>query len=556
MMYELEIALMEMNLKTALSALATVSHQLATIKAEMAKVQPEPEISILQLAKTPPALSLVPVAPAVTVVPEPPNGKIELAGWPVETNKSSSQAWIDAPPTVEPVKPKVEVVPMDEPLIINDEWQRVLDLLNNGTEHLFITGDAGTGKSTLLGYFLEHTRKMAAVVAPTGVSALRIRGETIHRFMRLGAHAYEKGDVQHISDDTRRKKYEALDILIVDEISMVRADIMDAIEEFLRKNGPKPGRPFGGVRLVMFGDLFQLPPVSKESGERKFLEDRYGTPDPYFFHAEAWRDNPLKICQLTTIFRQKDPAFTEALNAIRKGVMTAEHLKLINSRVVPAFRPPANDDLWLTLTTTNAAAEQANSRMLNLIQSPARVFEATVTDEFDLKNAPTDKSLTLKAGAAVIFIRNDPDGHWVNGTMAKVVDVEPLIVNVRGEEFELEPETWEQIRYTYDEDKKKLTREIVGKFVQVPLKLAAAITIHKSQGLTVDKAIIDLDRGAFAAGQAYVGLSRCRTLEGIVLRREVKERDLIVSTEVQKFMRGEPIARPHGQMTLLTGTEA
>lgn len=438
-----------------------------------------------------------------------------------------------------------------EQLVINDEWQRVLDLLNNGDGHVFITGDAGTGKSTLLQYFVQHCRKNVAIVAPTGVAALRAGGQTLHSFFRFGAHAMENDDISRISDDKWRQKYERLDILVIDEISMVRADVMDAVEKHLRVNGPKTGRPFGGVRLIVIGDLYQLPPVSKENNEKKYLISRYGTDTPYFFHAECWRDAAPKIVELTTIFRQKDPAFTAALNAIRRGTVTPEHLMLINSRVDPKFVPSLTGDLWLTLTTTNHAAEQANIKMLSSLPGSARYFDAKVVGDFNLKDAPTAEHLELKPGAVVMFIRNNPEGGWVNGTLGKVLEVEPLIVEVKGEEKEVEPETWEKIQYEWDESKKKLTKNIVGKFTQIPLKPAAAITIHKSQGLSLDHAIIDLSHGAFASGQAYVGISRLRSLDGMVLRRALKESDLITSQEVINFMTGKPIARPGGQLSLM-----
>lgn len=448
-----------------------------------------------------------------------------------------------------PAAPVISVAPaapepakVEEPLIINEEWKAVLDTLHNGADDVFITGGAGTGKSTLLNYFTTSYKGAAAIVAPTGVAALRISGQTIHSFFGFGAHALGIEDIPSLSD-SRRAKYKALDMLIIDEVSMVRADLMDAIDRFMRLNGRDKDRPFGGCRLIMIGDLFQLPPVSKEANEKKWLVQRYGTDTPYFFHAEVWRHRPIRICQLTTIFRQKDRTFTDALNAIRKGEMNADHLKLINSRVNPLFVPPQNE-LWLTLTTTNASADQSNAKMLRAINAPAKTFEADVVGDFDLKNAPTDERLELKPGAAVMFIRNDIDGNWVNGTMGRVVQVEPLEIEVNGLTHEVEPVTWEAINYDFDEKERKLVKSVKGKFTQIPLKLAAAITIHKSQGITLDRAIIDLSSGAFAVGQSYVALSRCKSLAGMVLKRPLTERDLITSTEVQAFMAGKPIARP------------
>lgn len=445
--------------------------------------------------------------------------------------------------------PKIEVVaeppkpPEPEvPLIINEEWAQVLELLHNGTDHLFITGGAGTGKSTLLRHFIGGYRGTAAIVAPTGVAALRVGGETIHRMFSFGAHALEDDDIRQLSD-SRRAKYRALDTLIIDEISMVRADLMDAIDLFMRKNGRDKEKPFGGCRLVMFGDLFQLPPVSKEKDEKRWLVNRYGLDMPYFFHAACWRDKPPIRKELTTIFRQKDEQFTAALNAIRAGTIQPEHLSLINTRFNPLFVPPP-DSLWLTLTTTNASADNRNRSMLSALPGQPQVFEAYVTGDFDLKNAPTDEYLELKPGAAVMFVKNDSKRRWQNGTLGRVKSINPLQIEIDGISYEVETETWEQVRYQYDEKTQKLTKEVAGEFNQIPLKLAAAITIHKSQGLSLDHVILDLGYGTFAAGQAYVGLSRCRTLEGTVLRRPLREDDLITSSEVQKFLKGEPITRP------------
>lgn len=432
--------------------------------------------------------------------------------------------------------------PVAVELVINEEWQTVLDELQHGTGHVFITGGAGVGKSTLVEHFLKICDRRVAVLAPTGVAALRVNGQTIHSFFRFGAHALEKDDIR-MANGKDLYKYEALEILVLDEASMIRADLMDAIDMFLRKNRRQKSTPFGGVRIVLVGDLFQLPPVSKERDEKKWLEQTYGTDMPFFFHANCWRETPIKTFNLTTIFRQSDPVFTGALNAIRNGTATKEHLGLINSRVNSRFTPP-NDELWITLTTTNDAAKQMNQKMLDLIQSPSKTFEAAVIGEFDLKNAPTEEFLELKVGAAVMFVRNDADHRWVNGTIGKVVSIEPLQVEVNDEPQFVEAEMWEQIVYEHDPVKNKLAKIVKGKFNQIPLKLAAAITIHKSQGLSLDRVHIDLGWGAFAAGQAYVALSRCRTLQGMVLRKPLAEKDLITSNEVIKFMNNDPIARP------------
>lgn len=448
-------------------------------------------------------------------------------------------------PEMVSVRPLEEVKKaIEEPLITTDEWKRTLDALHNGREHIFITGGAGTGKSTLLQEFMSTCNRTIAAVCPTGVAALRIKAQTIHSFFHFGAHVLQKDDIRELSP-SRQAKFKALDDLIIDEASMVRADLMDAIDQFLRLNGREKGKPFGGVRLILVGDLFQLPPFSREKEEKKYLKDRYGLDAPYFFHAEAWRDCPPKIHELTTIFRQSDAAFTGALNAIRNGTATTEHLDLLNKRVDRSFKPPVDGDLWLILTTTNNNADQANDAMLSELKSPSKVFMAVVQDDFDLKNAPTDIELRLKVGAVVMFIRNDADKRWHNGTLGKVVSVNPLKVDIKERGIvDVLPETWEDITYDWDEKAKKLSRSVKGKFTQIPLKLAAAVTIHKAQGTTLDRAILDLHHGTFADGQLYVGASRLRSLEGLILRKPIKMSDISVNEEVRKFMKGLPIARP------------
>ncbi len=381
---------------------------------------------------------------------------------------------------------------VEEALIVNGEWQKVLAELKNGTQPVFITGGAGVGKSTLLQKHVAESSRTSAIVAPTGVAALRVRGTTIHKFFGFEAKTQQSDEIYDVSAK-RREKYQALDDLIIDEASMVRADLMDAIDKFLRVNGREKDKPFGGVRLILVGDLFQLPPVSKEKEEKAYLKDRYGTDMPYFFHAEAWRDGPPKIHELTTIFRQSDLVFTEALNAIRRGTATDEHLALLNGRVNRSFQPPAVGDLWLILTTTNANAEQANHKMLSEIKSLPEVFIAVVQGKFNLKDAPTDEELRLKVGASVMFIRNDSDRRWQNGTMGKVVSLKPLMVDIAGRVVDVTPETWESISYDYDAKAKKLHASIEGKFTQIPLKLAAAITIHKC--LTGDSVVATANRG-------------------------------------------------------------
>lgn len=441
-----------------------------------------------------------------------------------------------------------------EPLVETSEWTQTMNLLLNSTENVFVTGGGGVGKSTMLEQVVEHFAGNLAVVAPTGTAALKVGGSTIHKMFKFGAHAIDDDDVRRLEYDKRRI-YEKLDALLVDEVSMCRADLMDGIDLFLRKNRGND-KPFGGVRLLLFGDPFQLPPVVKEKDEKRWLKTRYGTEMPFFFHSRSLRDNQPKICELTHVFRQKDEQFIHALNAMRKGTITPEQIASFNARMQPAFKPEL-DDLWITLTTTNSAADLANQAMLRTLPGEAKTFQAVVTGDFDMKNPPTDESLQLKVGTSVLFVRNDNRNHyWVNGTLGKVTRLDPLWVKTESGEHLVEPESWETIGYTLDEKTGKLKRDIKGKFQQVPLRHAAAITIHRSQGASMDKVIIDLAGGAFASGQAYVAFSRCRLLDGIVLRRPLRTEDIMVDEQVQAFMAGKAIARPEPAQTLLLPEDA
>ena|SRR5579859_50674 len=443
------------------------------------------------------------------------------------------------------VTPKIEVVStpvVSEPLTITEEWQHTLDTLLNGSEHVFCTGGAGVGKTTMLEQVVTQYPGNLMVVAFTGVAALRAGGSTIHREFRFKTEALARDDVTAITDPRKALMMRKVDALLIDEISMVRADVMDAIDISLQKTRNNK-QPFGGVRILAFGDLFQLPPVSTDKKEQTWLKHRYGVQLPYFFHAECWRDQQPKIMELTTVFRQKDADFAGALNAIRNGTMTPEHLSLINSRVNYNFVAPT-DELWLELTTTNDAAARANEKMLGSIKSDPRFFEAMVMGDFKDKDMPTDRNLQLKVGAVVMFVKNDAERRWVNGTMGKVTNLDPLYIQTaNGAEHQVDPVSWVSVGYEYDEEKKKLTSYERGKFTQIPVKVAAAITVHKSQGSSFDRCIVNMPN-TFASGQGYVALSRCRTLPGMVLRHRLKDVDVKVDPEVVKFMRGEPIAKP------------
>lgn len=308
---------------------------------------------------------------------------------------------------------------------------------------------------------------------------------------------------------------------------MVRSDLMNAIDLSLRINRGRPREPFGGVRLMLFGDLHQLPPVVQRGEEAEFLESEHG--GPFFFSIGALREGAgTTLLELGEVFRQRDEALLDVLNRVREGAASEEDLGLLNARVSPV-RTLSEGDPYVILTPTNAAAQRINTAFLEALPGLATIFEATVTGEFNDSAQPTDPALSLKPRAKVIMLRNDPDGRWVNGTIGRISRLEETraFVEIDGREYEIEQVSWENRRYAYDTAAEKIVETIAGTFKQLPMRLAWALTIHKSQGLTLDKVYIDLGRGTFAHGQAYVALSRCRTLEGLSLARPLRGTDIM-----------------------------
>ncbi len=423
-------------------------------------------------------------------------------------------------------------------LKLTGEFEYALDRFESG-DHLFITGRAGTGKSTLLNLIRRTTRKNVAVVAPTGVAALNVRGQTIHSFFGFPGKLLRPKDIRKKKN---RRLYERLETLIIDEVSMVRADLLDRIDEFLRLNRDN-STAFGGVQVVLFGDLFQLPPVVASDVERQLFEGELAPyKSPYFFDADVWaKSAELEMLELNQVFRQKARQFVRLLDAVREGHFDYDDLQDLNVRAVSeeAFgTEPA-----ITLTSTNALADAINQReLLRLSAKPTR-YVGTLEGSFDSRNLPTELALALKPGAQVMFVRNDAEKSYVNGTIGTVIqaDSNKLLVHVQEEErigdIELGQETWENIRYTIDERSGRIREEVTGVFKQFPLKLAWAITIHKSQGKTFQRMSLDLGRGAFESGQTYVALSRCRTLEGIRLVKPLRSRDVIVDERVGDWYR-------------------
>ena len=406
---------------------------------------------------------------------------------------------------------------------------------------MFITGRAGTGKSTLLEYFRSETRKKIAVLAPTGVAALNVKGQTIHSFFGFKPDITVSKVRKEYKGRDRKGLYKSLDALIIDEISMVRADLLDCVDEFLRLNGKSKDKPFGGVQMIFVGDLYQLPPVVTGQ-ERKIFQTVYET--PYFFSAGVFERFDFDLLELEKIYRQTDGVFIGILNAVRNRSITDEHLATLNVRHNPSFTPPAGD-FYIQLTTTNNKAAQINGEELHKLKSKLRTFQGIIRGEFDRKQFPTDVELHVKIGAQVMLVNNDREGRWVNGSVGKIVDIEKgedseediIWVELSEREIvDVAPYTWEVFRLSFDQKTNRLESETIGSFTQYPIILAWAVTIHKSQGKTFDKVIIDMDRGAFAHGQTYVALSRCTTLEGMVLKQPIKKSHILLDWKVVKFL--------------------
>ena len=414
---------------------------------------------------------------------------------------------------------------------LNDEFRHALDLIEQQGQSVFITGKAGTGKSTFLHYLRETTSKATVVLAPTGVAALNIGGQTIHSFFQFPPTLIDPSSIRQRKNT---KVFESLQTLIIDEVSMVRADVMDGIDTALRIQRGNMSTPFGGVQVVLCGDLFQLPPIVKDGEMKAFFDEQYG--GPYFFFAKVFHQLSPSSIELTTIYRQRDDAFIQVLNRIRERDLDAQLFSVLNARVQRSSDGQL-DTSFITLTATNEAAYQKNRSCLARINSKAYTYRAAVTGLFDPSIYPTEAVLELKRGAQVMLLKNDPEKRWVNGTLGQIrsLNDKKVSVDIGGTSYDVEPETWENIQYRYHRDTNRIEEEVMGTFTQYPLRLAWAITIHKSQGQTFDKVLIDLGRGAFAHGQTYVALSRCTSLDGIVFSRPITPRDILFDERVYGY---------------------
>lgn len=409
---------------------------------------------------------------------------------------------------------------------------------------IFLTGRAGTGKTTFLKHIAETISKRFVVLAPTGVAAINAGGTTIHSFFHLPLCPYLPDVKELITEYQIPEKYRslskeririirAIDLLIIDEISMVRADLLDAVDMCLRRYR-RNSKPFGGVQLLMIGDIHQLSPVVKES-EREYISKVY--PSPFFFHSKALRQLEYITIELQKVYRQRDADFIEILNAVRENRVNSDILRRLNSRVGMAH---AQEDV-IRLTTHNAQADQVNNAELEALPGEPILFNAEVEGDFPENSYPADECLSLKRGAKVMFIRNDSEGRFYNGKIGKVTEVSKYgVVTVEdfdGESIDVEPVEWENVQYVVDSETSEIVPNVVGRFRQLPLRIAWAVTIHKSQGLTFDKVIIDAS-AAFAFGQVYVALSRCRTLEGISLESPIGISSLYQDGHVSSFNEG------------------
>lgn len=405
----------------------------------------------------------------------------------------------------------------------SDEFAGAINLARDSRDHIFITGRAGTGKSTLLRCLRLNLPQKTAVLAPTGLAAINVSGQTIHSFFGFPPQLITPDVVKRCR---RAAMFRSIETLIIDEVSMVRADLMQGIDMALRMTRKQPAKPFGGVQIIAMGDLHQLPPVVREREMGQHFAENYG--GIYFFNAPVFNDAPLNLVELTKVYRQQDTDFLEALNGIREGNPTREHLELFNAQVAP-FRSLELAEEYIVLTPINQAADDTNKIFLERLKGQAVAFDSIVTGKFEASAFPTDGTLILKEGAKVVLLRNDPDKRWVNGTQARVSKIkgQSVWIEVDGEEHELEPAAWENIRYDVDAETGAMVETVVGSFRQLPVRLAWALTIHKSQGMTLDKVYVNFGRGTFAHGQAYVALSRCRSLKGLSLARPIMRSDIV-----------------------------
>ncbi|MDO4320320.1 MAG: AAA family ATPase [Bacteroidales bacterium] len=428
----------------------------------------------------------------------------------------------------------------------NYEFGHVLTLINHTDRSVFMTGKAGTGKSTFLRYITENTHKKHVVLAPTGIAAVNAGGQTLHSFFHIPLKPLLPDDPEFAPARLRnRMKYSKrfvkllreLELIIIDEISMVRADTIDFIDRLLRYFCGNNRRPFAGKQILMVGDIFQLEPVVT-SDAREILRRAY--PNFFFFSARVFEDFHLVPIELRKVYRQSDSTFIAMLDRVRAGHPTRYDLAAVNARVGIPVSGDDSGTLAMTIATRRDIVDHINEEHLDNLSTPSFTFEAEISGDFPDSSFPTDRLLTLKEGAQVVFIRNDPERRWVNGTLGRVsfITAEELRITLEnGDTHTIDPEIWDNVEYGFDEEERTVTETVKGSFRQYPVKLAWALTIHKSQGLTFSRVNIDVGRGAFTGGQTYVALSRCTSLDGITLATPMRDSDIYVNPFVLKFAR-------------------
>ena len=483
----------------------------------------------------------------------------------------------------------------------NPEAQEALRLMEQTNDNLFLTGEAGTGKSTLLQYFRHTGQKNIVVLAPTGVAAINVGGQTIHSFCGFGPDITLNKVKKLAPSSGKFQLLQKLHTIIIDEISMVRADLLDCVDKFLRMNGPVPAVPFGGIQMIFIGDLYQLPPVERDFMPGNSLIKEYQS--PYFFDSRAFKGAKFQHIQLKQIYRQQDRVFIDVLNAVRNNAATQEHLSIINKRSQDAGAKFTFERFAIYLTPHNFQARKVNNFFLEKLTTVLKTYQGLVQGSFEDREPPTDLELRVKIGAQVMMLNNDMRKRWVNGTMGKVVgfeknndsnndgadeawspsppparqslgdggargDAPSATEGQRGRIFEndgdnqtssdvifieletgqtvyVTPHTWEMFQFVLDKRSQKVDSRTTGTFTQYPFKLAWAVTIHKAQGKTFDKVYIDLTTGTFAHGQLYVALSRCRTLEGLYLKRPITQQDIILDNRIVEFLHSLNPSEPY-----------
>ena len=428
----------------------------------------------------------------------------------------------------------------------NREWQQALQIIQYTRRSLFLTGKAGTGKSTFLRHIAETTKKKNVILAPTGIAAINAGGQTLHSFFKLPFHPLLPNDSSYSIRNIRKtlkysgeltKLLRELELIIIDEISMVRADIIDFIDKVLRIYCRNMREPFGGKQLLLVGDIFQLEPVIKED-EWRLMQPFYAS--AYFFAAKVWQEMQLVSIELRKVYRQSDSQFIGLLDRIRQNHATDADLQSINARVNQSSKQKENG-FEITLATRRDTVDYINDLHLSELEGDSTIFKGHIKGDFPETSLPAPMELEIKPGAQVIFIKNDKEKRWVNGTLGVVIYIDEgegiiTVVDEDGHEYDVEREVWENMRYTFNEKEQKIEEEMLGSFIQFPLRLAWAITVHKSQGLTFRHVKIDFSGGgAFAGGQTYVALSRCTSLEGITLEAPIRRSDIFVRAEVVAF---------------------